>query len=432
MMRSMRHRNRPAAGTVRLSSRGRALARTPFPTVGRAGPVRAFRPCQPDLSIFPVDIWRRIAAKRSRLSHRNLLADADVCGFKPLRVVIAAHLRSTRGIACSAENVAVLGSFQQILDLSARLLIDPGDEVWMEDPGYPGARLVLEAAGAKVVGVPVDDAGLNVEAGRARAPTARLAYVTAGRQAPLGMPLALARRQALLEWANEADAIVIEDGYDREYRFEGRPLSALKSLDTSDRVLYTGTFSKLLFSSLRLAFVILPDTLVEPFTAAVSLTCRNVSLFPQVVLHDFMAEGHFGRHVRHMRMLYGERAKVLQEAAVTHLGGLIRIPPAVVGLDVPAFLPEGSDDSAVARLAADAGIETRPLSIYAVEAQAPAGLELGFAAVKPADIKAGVVTLARVLATAGKRSSAAAQRSRKLHSGRRRRRPAHGRSATRQ
>lgn len=380
-----------------LSARGRMLARTLFPITGRILPARAFRPSQPDLSAFPFELWARIAARRSRLSHRAMLADGEALGFRPLRAVIAEHLRSARRIACTADNVVVVGSVQQVLDLCARLVLDPGDEAWMENPGYPGARLVLEAAGAKVVGVPVDFAGIDVAAGRRRAPFARLAYVTAGRQAPLGPPLALDRRMALLAWAEESGAFVIEDDYDSEYRFEGSPLAAMKSLDNMGRVVYAGTFSKVLFPSLRLAYAVLPDSLVEPFAAALSLTCRHAPLEPQVVLRDFIAEGHFSRHVRRMRLLYAERAEALRVAVDAHLAGLLVLPAVTTGLDAPAFLPEGVDDALAARLAAEAGIETRPLCVYAAERPTPPGLVLGFAAIGPPEIDVGARTLARVL-----------------------------------
>lgn len=382
---------------VVLSLRGRLLARTAFPLMGRTWPARAFRPHQPDLSAFPFDLWTRIATRCSRLSHRTMLTDGEARGYRPLREAIAAHLRSARGIVCSADNVVMVGSVQQVIDLSARLLLDPGDEAWMENPGYPGARLVLEAAGAKVVGVPVDSGGMDVSAGQARAPHARLAYVTAGRQAPLGPPLALDRRLALLAWAKENGSIVIEDDYDSEYRFTGAPLAAMKSLDEWGCVIYCGTFSKLLFPALRLAYAVLPDPLIEPFTAALSLTFRHVPLTTQATLHEFIAEGHLGRHVRRMRLLYAERAQALRKGADRYFTGLLDLPAIAAGLDAPAFLPQGIDDTLVARSAAAAGIECHPLSFYAMQGQTVPGLVLGFAAIGPVEIESAARKLARVL-----------------------------------
>ncbi|MFM0740948.1 PLP-dependent aminotransferase family protein [Paraburkholderia xenovorans] len=389
-----------AVAHLGLSARGELLSRTPFQVEGRAVPAPAFRPSQPDLAAFPFALWARLAARRSRRAPRfsgDLLTDGEAQGYAPLRDAIAEHVRTARGIACSGGNVVMLASVQQALDLSARLLLDPGDRAWMEDPGYPGARFVLEAAGAQIVGVPVDSDGMDVTWARRHAPDARLAYVTAGRQAPLGAPLALERRLALLAWAREKGALILEDDYDSEYRFEGRPLAALKSLDDSGHVIYCGTFSKLLFPALRTAYAVVPDRLVDPFVAALSLTSRHLALDQQSILHAFIAEGHFGRHIRRMRLLYGERAQALKYSLDKHLGGLLELPAITTGLDTPAFLPLKTDDTLAARQAAAAGVETRPLSYYGFERPVPPGLVLGFAAVDVDAIGQGAVRLARAL-----------------------------------
>lgn len=404
--------SRAATGTARkaegrLSRRGALLVQSPFPLHGRPPAARPFRPYQPDLAAFPFALWNRIAARRSRLSQRAMLADGDARGYRPLRRAIAEHLRYALRIDCSDEQVMIVGSVQQTLDLCARLLLDPQDDVWMEDPGYLGALRIFQAAGANVVAVPVDRKGLDVDAGMRRAPRARLAYVTAGRQSPLGVPLALDRRMALLRWAEQAGACIIEDDYDSEYRYSGSPLAALKSLDTAGRVIYAGSFSKLLFPSLRLAYAVVPDWLGDSFVAALSLTARYPSLLPQAVLHEFMAEGHYGRHIRRMRLAYGERAVALEQAVARRLGGLLSVPPITTGIDTPAFLPAGSDDAGIARQAAAAGLETRPLSAHAIEAPPPSGLVLGFAAFDPPQIEAGVDTLAQVLDAALKDRSRA-------------------------
>jgi GntR family transcriptional regulator/MocR family aminotransferase len=390
----------PAAPESRLSRRGTLLARSPFPLAGRPQAARPFRPNQPDLAAFPFAVWNRIAARRSRIAQRAMLADGDARGYGPLREAIAERARRAMRIECSAEQVLIVGSVQQALDLAARLLLDPGDEVWMEDPGYAGARCIFDAAGAKVIGVPVDRKGLDVDAGVRRAPRARLAYVSAGRQAPLGVALALERRLALMRWAQRSGAWIVEDDYDSEYRYTGSPLAALKSLDTHGRVIYAGSFSKLLFPSLRLAYVVLPPRLCGPFASALSLTARHVSLLPQAVLHEFMAEGHYGRHLRRMRLAYGERAAALEQAVARRLGGHLAMLPITTGLDATAFLPAGSDDAALARAAHAAGIETQPLSAYAIDAPAPSGLVLGFAPFEPAQIEQGVAALAKIIEAA--------------------------------
>lgn len=387
----------PFKESTNLSQRGQLLTFSPFQSGGRLDKPKAFRSHLPDISAFPVDIWARITARQAKLSNWKVLTDNNSLGLFPLRQAIAGHIRMTRGITCSAEQIAIFNSLQQIIDLSTRLLLDPGESAWMEDPGYPGAKMIMEAAGAQVISVPVDGGGLNVAAGRTRALSARLAYVSAGRQCPLGMPLALDRRLALLAWANEKKATIIEDDYDSEYRFEGAPLAAMKSLDSGDRVIYAGTFSKLLFPSLRLAFAVLPDRLVDPFAKAISLTMRHVSVLPQAVLNEFIVEGHFGRHLRRMRLHYAERAQALQKAANDYWGGLLKLPDITMGLDTPAFLPAGVNDQDVARIAAAQGIECIPLSLYAQEEQAPSGLVLGFAAVTPQEIDAAAMILVRAL-----------------------------------
>jgi GntR family transcriptional regulator/MocR family aminotransferase len=391
--------HRPNAKTRgRFSKQGLALVHTPFKVEGQPDPARPFRPNQPDLTLFPFAQWNRIAARRARLSQQSLLSDAQSKGYLPLRRVIAERLRFSMRIRANPEHIVVLGSMQQGFDICSRLLLEPGNKVWMEDPGYPGARQIFKSNGANVVGVPVDPNGMDVAAGIRLAGNARLAYVTASRQTPLGMPLALDRRLALLRWADRADAIVIEDDYDSEYRFSGHPLAALKSLDTSDRVIYTGTFSKLLFPSLRLAYMVLPDWLADPFASALSLTCRHLPLLPQVVLHEFMAEGYFGRHIRRMRTIYGERADIFQEAVSSRMGGVLSLPPLSAGMDTAAFLNRGMDDRSVTSALIEAGIETRPLSAYKVTSEPPTGMILGFAPFDRDKILAGMETIAQVMA----------------------------------
>ena len=381
----------------RISNRGRVLSRTPFSLEPRTGPSQAFRPNQPDLGGFPFELWARLSARKAREVQPAMLTDGDPLGYHPLREAMAQHLRASRGIACSPEQVAILGSVQQVIDLCARLLLDEGESVWMEDPGYLGARMVFEAAGLRIVGVPVDSGGLDVAIGRLKAPRARLAYLTAGRQSPLGMPMSLERRLALLNWAAEAGATLIEDDYDSEFRFQGPPRAAMKSLDRDGHVVYTGTFSKLLFPALRLAYAILPVHLVPSFAAACSLSFRYVPLGPQATLSAFIAEGHFGRHLRRMRVLYAERAQALESAVAGCLSGLLELPAITAGLDAPAFLPPDLDDRRVARAALQNGVECRPLSFYEVEQRPPSGLLLGFAPFEAKEIRAGAERLRKAM-----------------------------------
>ena len=389
----------PGRRTGQLSARGRDLARTIFAMLPPAKIGCAFRAAQPDLAAFPLELWTRIAARRSRISHRSMLADGDPRGYRPLRDAIAAHLARARGISCSADHVQIVGSVQQALDLCARLLLDAGDQVWVENPGYPAAGQVLKAAGARLVSVSVDGDGIDVAEGVTAAPRARLAYVTPSRQAPLGVLLSLARRMQLLEWAATSKAWIFEDDYDGEYRFTGRPHAALKSLDGHGCVIYAGTFSKVMFPGLRLAYVVVPDQLLDAFAAAMSLTARHAPIMTQAVLADFIAEGHFGRHIRRMRTHYGERAESLQTAAREYWSGVLELSTIDAGLDVAARFLGAGDDTEIARRAAEHEIETRALSSWAAGRRISArskGLILGFATIHPAAIRAGARSLARI------------------------------------
>lgn len=380
----------------RLSRQGRLLATSPFALRDNAAPV-PFRANQPDLTAFPLPTWRRLATRYSRSKMQQEMGHSDAAGYAPLRRAIAEHLRFSQRIACDADQVIIFSSAQQALDLCARLLLDPGETVLLEDPGYPGARHIFAQAGAQVHGVPVDLQGLRTDPLLPVEPGIRLAYVTAAHQTPLGGTLPLERRLALLDWADTCDAVIIEDDYDGEFRFDGTPLPALKSLDRNGRVLYMGSFSKLLFPSLRLAYLVVPDGWSDAFASALSLTCRYVPVFQQAVLSDFIADGHFARHLRQMRLLYGERAREFQRACKEHCGGLLDVLPASTGLDAAALLPAGSDDRLVAAALAQQGIVARPVSFYGVQHTAPPGLVLGFSSFDGEAIRAGVARMGAVL-----------------------------------
>ena len=288
-------------------------------------------------------------------------------------------------------------SVQQVLDLVTRLCVDPGDAVWLEDPGYIGARAVFEAAAVRIVPVPVDDHGLDVAEGVRLAPQARLAYVTPGHQAPLGATLPIDRRLALLAWAEAQGAWVIEDDYDSEYRYRGRPVPALQSLDRAGVVVHTGTFSKTLLPALRLAYAVLPERLLERFVAAKSIMDRFTPVLGQAVLADFIEAGHFGRHLRRMRELYAERRSALLQALERELRDQVQVAGANAGLDVTLFLPPGCRERAVQSALAQQRIEAYPLGAHALRAKLRPGLVLGFAAFSPARLQRSVAQLARTL-----------------------------------
>lgn len=389
---------------VRLSSRGARLSRTHFP-VGTLPAPRPFRPHTPAVDAFPFTIWGRLMAKHARSSRPDRLRDADVHGYRPLREAIADYMGSYRGVSCSPDQIVITAGTQQNLDLAARLLLDEGEAAWMEDPGHFGARDVLRAAGARVVGVPVDESGLQVSAGIGAAPEARLAYVTPARQSPLGAVLALERRIQLLEWARRSSAFIFEDDYDCEFRYQGRPLPALQALDRWGVVIHSGTFTKTMFPGMRLGYAVLPEGLVEPFTAALSIVARYTPLLPQLALTDFIVERHFARHLRRMRVLYAERREALIAELHAELEGMVEIVGTSAGLEVVARLPAGINDRFVSKLAFAMQVEALPLSSYAVERSSRGGLVLGFAAVSAARSRAAVPALREAIVNAGQGAS---------------------------
>ena len=389
--------SRPARSGRGLSGRGTLLAATRTTAVRDRGSPRAFRPGVPALDEFPDAAWRRISRKVWRRPSGKLLGYGDPAGYRPLREAIAGYLGASRAVRCVPEQVIVVSGSQQALDLAARVLLDPGDAVWVEDPGYMGARGALSGAGARLVPVPVDGEGLGVAVGVAREPDARLACVTPSHQYPLGVTMSLGRRLELLGWANRSGAWVVEDDYDSEYRYTGCPLEALQGLDSEGRVLYIGTFSKVLFPALRLGYLVVPSDLIDAFVSARELTDRHPPTVDQAILAGFIAEGHFMRHLRRMRALYAERQAALIEEAARELPGLLDVNPAAAGMHLVGWLPEGADDREASRRAADLGVEAPPVSLYGSVSGGRGGLMLGYAAVGDREMRGGVRRLASAL-----------------------------------
>jgi GntR family transcriptional regulator/MocR family aminotransferase len=360
-------------------------------------PVRAFRANRPALEAFPAGLWAQVAARRLRRASVHLLAGGEALGYRPLREAVADYLNTSRGVRCSPEQVLIISGVQEALDRAAHLLLDPGEPVWMEDPGYPGAAVVFRAVGAKVCPVPVDADGLNLEKGRRRWGRARLVYVTPAHQYPLGVTMSLRRRLELLEWARRTGTCVFEDDYDSEYRYSGRPVPALQGLDRAGVVLFAGSFSAVLFPSLRLGYLVVPTDLVDTFAAAESVSTHHPPLMEQAVLCDFIREGHFARHVRRMRELYTERRALLLDCARRRLAGLLEIPGVDAGMQTVGWLQRGIDAEQVAATSAKLGVEVVPLSRYALGRRRMNGVILGFAAVEPREIRRGVEQLAVAL-----------------------------------
>ena len=355
---------------------------------------RPFRFGIPALKSFPYKLWTRLVIRQSRQLPTRVFTYQHAAGYLPLREAIAAHAMVSRGVHCTPQQIIIVSGAQGGLDLTARLLINSGDPVWMEDPGYLKARGAFLGSGAQIIPVPVDHEGLVVEAGMARAPQARLAYLTPSHQFPTGVTLSLARRVALLDWARRANAYLIEDDYDSEYHYTRRPLPALQGLDDAGRVIYIGTFSKVLFPALRIGYMILPPNLVDAFRIVRNLIDSHPPILEQAVLADFLIDGHFARHLRRMRRLYADRRAALLDAA----GELpLEILSAEAGMHCVGWLPEGMDDLSLVRAAASHGIDLVPVANFSMEPMQRKGILLGYSEYTVEQIREGVQRLAEAM-----------------------------------
>jgi GntR family transcriptional regulator / MocR family aminotransferase len=367
----------------------------PFPIFQIPLATRAFRANLPALDLFPRTLWARITARRLRDPSINLLLGCNPLGYRPLREAIADYLNTSRGVQCTAEQVAIVSGVQEALDLVTRIFLNPGDRVCMENPGYIGAAIVFEAAGAKISAVGVDNEGMKRMDSKLK--ESRLIYVTPAHEFPLGITMSLSRRLELLEWARKSEALILEDDYDSEFRYSGRPVPALQGLDRYGLVLFAGSFSKVLFPSLRLGYLVIPPDLVSYFAAAKSVTSRHAPVLEQTVLTDFIAQGHFARHIRRMRQIYAERLSILLDSARQRLAGLLEISSVEAGLQTVGWLRDGINPESVARDAAARNVEVTPLSHYSRGRVSRGGLQLGFASVDAQEIHRGIHDLAIVL-----------------------------------
>jgi GntR family transcriptional regulator/MocR family aminotransferase len=359
-----------------------------------------FRANFPAVDMFPVRRWAAMASAIYRDldgdTAGELLGEGDPQGYAPLRTAIAEHVALGRGITCGAHNVIVFAGAQHAIDLACRILLTPGEQAWCEDPGYDGIYASTTAVGAEAVPVPVDAEGMRVSEGIRRAPDARLAYVSPSKQFPLGMELSLERRYELLQWANAAGAWILEDDYDSEFRYAGRPQPALHALDREGRVLYFGTFSKTLFPGLRLGYAIVPDALVEAFVSARSVIGRFSPMLEQALVARFMSEGHFAVHVRRMRRLYAQRQDYLLDCIERKLGAWLTAQPTNTGMEIIARLSPGLSGCHVAKAAARRGLEILPLSALARDAEVDHLITMGFSAFSEEQIEAGCDVLGEV------------------------------------
>lgn len=352
-----------------------------------------FRPGLPDLPHFPIDTWRRLAARTLKTLSHEVAHYGDPAGHPALRAAIARYVAYSRAVPCDGDDVLVTNGSQQALDLLGRILVEPGTTVAVEDPGYPAAISVFRAMGARIVPVPVDGEGLQVD----RVPTeAQVVYVTPSHQFPLGVTLSLARRTALLDWAVRRGAVIIEDDYDSEFRFGGRPLESLHGLDHAGVVVYLGTFSKVLFPGLRLGYVVTPASLKEPLVAAKWITDRHTPALEQCVMAAFLAEGHFDKYMRRMQRVYAQRQDTLLSALARWTAPWIEVLPSHAGLHVTGLLPDGFDVDELIDRAFETGVGLYSIGPF-YQGRPRAGLMFGYGACTLTDISEGVRRLRGVL-----------------------------------
>ena len=363
----------------------------------KSGVPRAFRVGVPAFDLFPFQVWTKLQAGFWRNPDPAHLGYGDPAGEFQLRELIAAYMRGSRGLACTAEQIVITSGAQQAISLCAQLLLSPGDKVAVENPGYRAAGNALVMAGAQVVGVPVDNEGFDC--GRlADLQHCRLVYVTPAHQYPTGVTMSLARRLSLLAWAERGDGWIIEDDYDGEYRYTGAPLAPLAALDRAGRVIYVGTFGKIAFPALRLGYLVLPMSLVQPFSQGRALADRHSEVSTQHVMAQFMAQGHFQRHIRRMRRAALSRRNVLKAGWPVDISGLGNMPPVDAGLHVKVDVDNQDREQDLVARAEAVGVEVNPLSGYWLDdCETPvdkrAGLVLGFAAVSEAEIANALMRL---------------------------------------
>lgn len=365
-----------------------------------SGAPRAFRVGVPAFDLFPFPVWSKLQAAFWRKPDLEQLCYGNPAGDKRLRELIAAYLRTSRGLACSAEQILITSGAQQGISLCAQLLVEPGEGVAVENPGYRAAAHAFSIAGANVQGVAVDEQGMKCAA-LAHLNNCRLAYVTPSHQYPTGVTMSLARRLELLEWAERNQGWIIEDDYDGEYRYSGAPLAPLAALDRQGRVIYVGTFGKIAFPALRLGYLVLPEGLVESFARRRSLDMRHSEVSTQVVMAEFMAAGHFQRHIRRMRRAALSRRNTLLAHWPQGIEGVGPMPNIVAGLHVAVPVVSRERERELLARAKEAEVEIVGLSQYWLEDSVEpvdnrAGLVLGFAAVPEVEIKAALDRLGRV------------------------------------
>ena len=354
-----------------------------------------------------LEAWRRVGARRLRALDRVNLFYADPIGEPSLRVEVAQYLRAARAVRCEPEQIIIVSGAQQAIDLCSRVLLNPGDPVWVEDPGYHGARAALSGIGAKLIPVPVDASGLMVSAGIATEPNAKAAYITPSHQYPTGVVMSMRRRLDILAWAQDRDAWIIEDDYDSEFRYVGRPLASLQGIDDGARVIYVGTLSKMLFPGARIGFAVVPHDLIDVFTGAKFATDRQPATLLQTMVTDFMRQGFLNGHIRRMRQLYREARDVVVEGITRHMGDLVDVEVPESGIQLAIHFKKAISDVEVARQARLQGIVVKPISRLYLQVRPRQGLLLGYAGFDLHKLRASSEKLAHIVRNSCRLTSAA-------------------------
>lgn len=379
---------------VSLSARGELLAGTE--RLGADPNQSAFQPGLPALDEFPFAVWSRLVGHRTAHPLIDTLGYYHIGGYQPLREAVASYLGAARAVQCDPEQIIIVTGAQAALDLTVRMMTDPGDRVLIEEPGYLGARGAFLAAGADVQPVPVDEDGINIAQARPGGHPAKLVYVTPSYQYPLGVTMSLQRRLQLLDWAHANNAWIVEDDYDSEYRYRGYPLSALHGLDHGQRVVYMGTFSKTMFPALRLAYVVVPRELSDAFRQAVRHTGQDSPLIEQAALTDFMNEGYYASHLRRMRRLYADRQQRFIEYANNVASDMLDLQPSDAGMQLVGRLATGYEEQSLVTALRSAGLKLNGLGSYYLEEPKQTGLYLGYAGVNDKHMRDGLDRLVQV------------------------------------
>jgi GntR family transcriptional regulator/MocR family aminotransferase len=377
---------------ARLSRRGKVMTSQPYHH-GRPG-MLAFHPGLPDAGNFPFNTWSKLLARRAKGAGHDLFGAYHIGGYPPLREAIARYLWASRGINCAAEEIVVTNGAQSAFDLLARILLDPGERVWMEEPGYYGARAAFLSAGAKLDALKVDEDGWRLDPPRI-AP--RVIFVTPSCHHPLGVTMPMEQRLKLIQLAEAWNSWIIEDDYDGEYRFQGQPIPSLQGISAANRVVCVGTFAKILFPAMRLGFMVVPAAMAKGLVAGLSATGQFAPLLTQAALADFISEGHFTRHLRRMRRLYASRRQVFMDLCDRELTPWLRLSRSESGIQLVGLLRSGIDDRMVAAAAARRGVNVSPLSLQYWRADKRQGLVMGFASADERNMRLAAGALRNVL-----------------------------------